>query len=42
MHRQNRGFVASVAGLDNPRAITFILSVIVEYGKFWKDLLAPL
>jgi Fe-S-cluster containining protein len=34
--------VARQAALDNPRAITFIPSVIVEYDKFWKNLLKPL
>ena len=34
--------VAKQAGLDNPGAITFIPSVIVEYDTFWKNLLKPL
>ena len=34
--------VARQAGLDNPRAITFIPSIIVEYDKFWKNLLTQL
>ena len=34
--------VARQGGLDNPRAITFIPSVIAEYDRFWKNLLPPL
>jgi len=32
--------VAAAAGLQNPRALTFIPSVIVEYSGFWRRLLA--
>ena len=32
--------VAANAGLDDPRAITFIPSVIVKYDKFWKNMVA--
>jgi Fe-S-cluster containining protein len=32
--------VAEHAGVDGPRTVTFIPSVIVEYDEFWKDLVA--
>src|SRR5215467_6832423 len=32
--------VAANVGLDDPRAITFIPSVILEYDKFWKNMVA--
>ena len=39
-HEARSAKVAASAGLQDPLALTFIPSVIVEYHAFWKRLLA--